>query len=75
LFDPCSRQELVLAMRDLLLDNELRQRMERLAVQRAAMFSWSSSAAKTLEAYYSVAGAASKRAAAAASKSGSAIRR
>ena len=74
LFDPSSRQQLVLAMRDLLLNAELRQRMERLAVQRAAMFSWSSSAAKTLEAYYSVAGGALKRAAA-VSKSGSIVRR
>src|SRR5665213_278922 len=43
LFDPSSRRDLVLAMRDLLLNPELRQRMERLGVQRAAMFSWSSS--------------------------------
>jgi len=43
-----------------LLNPELRQRMERLGVQRAAMFSWSSSAAKTLDLYYAVAGKASK---------------
>ncbi len=60
LFDPCSQRELVFAMRDLLLNPELRQRMERLGVQRAAMFSWTSSAAKTLDLYYAVAGAASK---------------
>jgi len=60
LFDPCSQRELVFAMRDLLLNPELRQRMERLGVQRAAMFSWSSSAAKTLDLYYAVAGKASK---------------
>ena len=60
LFDPCSLRELVFAMRDLLLNPELRQRMERLGVQRAAMFSWSSSAAKTLDLYYAVAGKASK---------------
>jgi glycosyltransferase involved in cell wall biosynthesis len=60
LFDPNSRRELVFAMRDLLLNPELRQRMERLGIQRAAMFSWSSSAAKTLDVYYAVAGQASK---------------
>jgi glycosyltransferase involved in cell wall biosynthesis len=58
LFDPNSRPELVFAMRDLLLNPELRQRMERLGVQRAATFSWSSSAAKTLDVYYAVAGRA-----------------
>ncbi len=60
LFDPCSQRELVFAMRDLLLNPELRQRMERLGVQRAAMFSWTSSAAKTLDLYYAVAGSVSK---------------
>jgi glycosyltransferase involved in cell wall biosynthesis len=60
LFDPSSKRDLVFAMRDLLLNPELRQRMERLGVQRAAMFSWSSSAAKTLDLYYAVAGEASK---------------
>jgi glycosyltransferase involved in cell wall biosynthesis len=60
LFDPCSQRDLVFAMRDLLLNPELRQRMERLGVQRASMFSWSSSAAKTLDLYYAVAGDASK---------------
>ena len=63
LFDPTSRRELVFAMRDLLLNPELRQRMERLGVQRAAMFSWTSSASKTLDLYYAVAGGASKTAA------------
>jgi glycosyltransferase involved in cell wall biosynthesis len=60
LFDPSSRRDLVFSMRDLLLNPELRQRMERLSVQRAAMFSWTSSAAKTLDVYYAVAGGASK---------------
>ena len=60
LFDPCSQRDLVFAMRDLLLNPELRQRMERLGVQRAAMFSWTSSAAKTLDLYYAVAGDASQ---------------
>jgi glycosyltransferase involved in cell wall biosynthesis len=60
LFDPSSRRDLVFAMRDLLLNPELRQRMERLGVQRAASFSWTSSASKTLDLYYAVAGGASK---------------
>jgi glycosyltransferase involved in cell wall biosynthesis len=62
LFDPTAQQDLVFAMRDLLLNPELRQRMERLGVQRAAMFSWSHSAAKTLDVYYAVAGESSKAA-------------
>jgi glycosyltransferase involved in cell wall biosynthesis len=74
LFDPHSRRELVFAMRDLLLNPELRQRMERLGMQRAATFSWSSSAAKTLELYYAVAGDASKEHATVRSR-GSVVRR
>jgi glycosyltransferase involved in cell wall biosynthesis len=42
-----------------LLNPELRQRMERLGMQRAAMFSWESTAGKTLDLYYAVAGEAS----------------
>ncbi|HEX6893638.1 MAG TPA: glycosyltransferase family 1 protein, partial [Bryobacteraceae bacterium] len=38
LFDPHSESDMVLAMRDLLLNPDLRLRMERLGVQRAAMF-------------------------------------
>jgi glycosyltransferase involved in cell wall biosynthesis len=56
LFDPHSDQEMVLAMRDLLLNPELRMRMERLGTQRAAMFSWERTAARTLDLYYEVAG-------------------
>jgi glycosyltransferase involved in cell wall biosynthesis len=74
LFDPSSRRDLVFSMRDLLLNPELRQRMERLSVQRAAMFSWTNSAAKTLDVYYAVAGGASK-VPAAVRKSGSVVRR
>jgi len=74
LFDPCSQRDLVFAMRDLLLNPELRQRMERLGVQRAAMFSWTSSAAKTLDLYYAVAGDA-RKAPAAVRKSTSVVRR
>ncbi len=57
LFDPRSLPEMVRAIRDLLLDNELRARMERLGSQRATMFSWETTARKTLEVYYDVAGA------------------
>jgi len=60
LFDPNSRRELVCALRDLLLNPELRQRMERLGAQRAGLFSWTRTAEKTLDVYYSVAGAAPK---------------
>jgi glycosyltransferase involved in cell wall biosynthesis len=74
LFDPGSQRDLVFAMRDLLLNPELRQRMERLGVQRAAMFTWTSSAAKTLDLYYTVAGD-SRKASAAVGKSSSVVRR
>ena len=56
LFDPNSEDQIALALRDLLLNPELRQRMERLGSQRAAMFSWESTASKTLDLYYAVAG-------------------
>ena len=56
LFDPHSVAEMVLAMRDLLLNPELRTRMERLGTQRATMFSWDRTAARTLDLYYEVAG-------------------
>jgi glycosyltransferase involved in cell wall biosynthesis len=58
LFDPCSQDDLTLAMRDLLLNPELRLRMERLGMQRAAMFDWQRNAGKTLELYYAIAGQA-----------------
>ncbi len=56
LFDPYSLDQMTRAMLDLLLDSELRLRMERLGVQRAAQFSWTKSAKRTLEVYYEVAG-------------------
>jgi glycosyltransferase involved in cell wall biosynthesis len=55
LFDPYSTREMVLAMADLLVDAELRARMERLGLQRAARFSWRVTAEKTLEVYQEVA--------------------
>lgn len=56
LFDPSSVPEMVRAMRDLLLDSELRTRMERLGSHRATLFSWEKTARQTLDAYYEVAG-------------------
>ena len=56
LFDPMSVRDIVIAMRDLLADSELRSRMERLGVQRASAFRWDDTARRTLEVYYEVAG-------------------
>ena len=47
--------EIVRAIADLLLDAELRARMERLGLQRAAHFSWKKSAQQTLEVFHEVA--------------------
>ena len=57
LFDPHSTREMVRAMADIMLDQELRTRLERLGIQRAAQFSWDQAARRTLEVYYDVAGA------------------
>ncbi len=56
LFDPDSTGQMVRAMLDLLLDAELRARMERIGLQRAAQFSWQKTAQRTLEVYHEVAG-------------------
>jgi glycosyltransferase involved in cell wall biosynthesis len=56
LFNPYERREIARALLDLLLDAELRSRMERLGLQRAALFSWRDAASKTLEVYHEVAG-------------------
>lgn len=56
-FDPRSESEMTRAVRDLVLDAELRARMERLGLQRAAGFSWEQAARATLGVYYEVAGA------------------
>ena len=56
LFDPYSQREITRALLDLLLDAELRSRMERLGLQRAALFNWRDAASKTLEVYHEVAG-------------------
>ncbi len=56
LFDPYSRHEITRALLDLLLDAQLKVRMERLGLQRAGLFSWRDAAQKTLEVYHEVAG-------------------
>ncbi len=58
LFDPQRSSEMVRVMRELLVDRELRARMERLGLQRAAQFSWQRTAEKTLAVYQAVARAA-----------------
>ncbi len=55
LFDPYAVDQMVRALADLLLDAELRTRMERLGLQRAAHFSWQRTAQRTLEVFYDVA--------------------
>jgi glycosyltransferase involved in cell wall biosynthesis len=57
LFDPEDRTAIVRAMSDVLLDVELRTRMERLGVQRASLFTWQRTAQRTLDIYRQVAGA------------------
>lgn len=56
LFNPHSTTEMTRAMLDLVLDPELRTRMEKLGAHRACQFSWQQTADKTLEVYYAVAG-------------------
>jgi glycosyltransferase involved in cell wall biosynthesis len=62
LFDPGSKEEIARAMLDVLLNPELRTRLERLGLHRAAGFSWEKSAAQTLDVYYGVAGRRPRRA-------------
>jgi glycosyltransferase involved in cell wall biosynthesis len=68
LFDPGSKEEIARAMLDVLLNPELRARLERLGLHRAAGFSWEKSAAQTLEVYYDVAGRRPRRAVALAAQ-------
>ena len=56
LFDPSQPDEIARALRDILIDGELRSRMERLGLQRAATFTWQKSAQLTLQVYEEVAG-------------------
>jgi hypothetical protein len=53
-FDPYAVDEIVRAIADLLLDGELRVRMERLGLQRAAHFSWQKTAEGTLNVFREV---------------------
>jgi glycosyltransferase involved in cell wall biosynthesis len=62
LFDPSSVYEMTRAIVDLLLHSELRSRMERLGVKRAARFSWNSAAEATLGVYYEAAAGAAEAA-------------
>jgi glycosyltransferase involved in cell wall biosynthesis len=55
LTDPYSVDEIARAMADLLLDSELRTRMERLGLRRAARFNWQNTAQRTLEVFQEVA--------------------
>jgi glycosyltransferase involved in cell wall biosynthesis len=54
LFDPYSLDQIARALADLLLDAELRSRMERRGLQRAAHFSWQKTARQTLDVYEQV---------------------
>jgi glycosyltransferase involved in cell wall biosynthesis len=54
-FDPKSTGEMMRAMRDVLVDGELRARMERLGIKRASGFHWRDAAAATLKVYEEVA--------------------
>jgi glycosyltransferase involved in cell wall biosynthesis len=54
LFNPHSTEDIERAIADILLDAELRGRMERLGLQRAAQFSWQKSARETLSVYREV---------------------
>ncbi len=57
LFDPYSVPEMSRAIADVLLDEELRARLERLGSNRAASFTWERAAERTLDVYYDVIGA------------------
>ena len=74
LFDPESPEDIARAMADVLLDPELRARMERLGQQRASLFTWERTARRTLEIYYEVAGAAPRLTAAKPVKRATVIR-
>jgi glycosyltransferase involved in cell wall biosynthesis len=60
LFDPQSNREIGRALADILLDTELRTRLERLGLQRASLFTWNRTAERTRELYQDVAEAKRK---------------
>lgn len=55
-FDPCSVASMTRAMAELVFDGELRARIGRLGLNRAARFSWRQAAERTLAIYQEVAG-------------------
>ncbi len=57
-FDPADMGQMVRVLRDLLAEEDLRARMKRLGMQRAAQYSWRRTAEQTLAVYCRVAGAA-----------------
>jgi glycosyltransferase involved in cell wall biosynthesis len=56
-FDPKSPESIAQSLAELLLNGDLRQRLERMGQARAARFRWEDAARKTLETYYQVVGA------------------
>ena len=54
LFDPYAIDDMVRGIADVLIDGELRGRMERLGIQRAAHFNWRKTAQQTLQAFEQV---------------------
>jgi glycosyltransferase involved in cell wall biosynthesis len=56
LFDPSDSEQMVRALADVLMEHELRARMERLGLKRASYFSWRKTAEMTLKVYGEVAG-------------------
>lgn len=56
LVDPYGIDDIARAMKDVLVEAELRARMERLGLQRAAYFNWQKTAALTLDVFREVAG-------------------
>jgi glycosyltransferase involved in cell wall biosynthesis len=56
LFNPHDTEDIARALKDILIDSELRARLERLGLQRAAHFSWQKSARATLEVYREIVG-------------------
>jgi hypothetical protein len=54
LFDPRNPASIARAIADILLDTELRERLESRGLQRAAHFSWRKSARATLDVYREV---------------------
>jgi glycosyltransferase involved in cell wall biosynthesis len=61
-FDPRSAAEMARAIQDIVLNPEMRTRLERLGQARAAVFSWDRTARQTLAVYYEVAEASALRA-------------